>query len=219
VGRIVSINVGRAAEIGTRRGRPVRSGIVKAPVEGPVRIEGIQVGQDEQADRRVHGGPDKAVYAYALEDYAWWSHELGRDLAPGAFGENLSLEGIGVSDAVVGERWRLGTAVLEVCQPRLPCFKLGMRMGEPGFVRRFAQASRPGAYLRIIAAGEAQAGDEVHVLERPAHGVSVAQVSDAILHDKTPVAMRAVLAAPELPAALAQWLGERAAGAEAQASG
>jgi MOSC domain-containing protein YiiM len=211
VGRIVSINVGRAAEIGTRRGHPVRSAIGKATVAGPVRIEGASVAGDEQADRTVHGGPDKAVYAYAMEDYIWWSRALGRDLPPGTFGENLTVEGVEVRGALVGERWRAGTALLEVCQPRLPCFKLQMRVGEPGFVRRFAEASRPGAYLRILAPGEVQAGDELEVLERPAHGVTVARVSDAIQLEKTPAALRAVLAAPALPDGLAQWLAERAA--------
>jgi MOSC domain-containing protein YiiM len=192
-----------------RRGRTVHSAIVKAPVTGRVRVEGVNVAGDDQADRRVHGGPDKAVYAYASEDVAWWEAELGGRLAPAAFGENLTLEGVDVSGAVVGERWRAGDVELEVCQPRLPCFKLGARFGDPQMVKRFAQAGRPGAYLRIVAPGELGAGDPVEVLSRPEHGVTVALVSRAIMLDETLLSAAAV--APELPRALADWMRQRAA--------
>ena len=152
--RIVSVNVGTPRQISVRRGRPMMSSIFKAPVEGPIRVEGINLAGDQQADRRVHGGPEKAVYAYAREDADWWEDVLGVDIANGMFGENLTLEGVDVSGAVIGERWRIGTVELEVCQPRLPCSKLGIRFGDPKMVKRFAQASRPGAYLRIVTEGE-----------------------------------------------------------------
>src|SRR5690606_7307728 len=129
------------------------------PVDGRVAVHGVNVVGDDQADRRVHGGPDKAVYAYAIEETRAWEAELGRDLGPAAFGENLPVEGLDVSGPVVGERWAIGSVVLEVVQPRLPCFKLGLRMGDPGFVKRFAAASRPGAYLRIVREGELGSGD------------------------------------------------------------
>jgi MOSC domain-containing protein YiiM len=164
VATVVSVNVGRPQQLSVRRGRPLMSAIGKAPVEGRVRVAGINVEGDDQADRRVHGGPDKAVYAYASEDAAFWAAELGRPLGPGAFGENLTTEGLEVSGAVVGERWRIGDVELEVCQPRLPCNKLALRMDEPLMVKRFAQASRPGAYLRIVREGTLGAGDEVEVL-------------------------------------------------------
>src|SRR5215207_11290937 len=151
--RLLSVNVGRPRPIATHRGRALLSAIVKAPVEGRVRVAGVNVEGDDQADRRVHGGPDKAVYAYASEDTAFWAAELRRELGPGAFGENLTTEGLDVSGAVVGERWRIGDVELEVSQPRLPCGKLGLRLREPGMVKRFALASRPGAYLRILAEG------------------------------------------------------------------
>ncbi|MBN9624378.1 MAG: MOSC domain-containing protein, partial [Actinobacteria bacterium] len=140
---------------------------------------------DRQADLTVHGGPDKAVYAYAIEETRLWERELGRELGPGAFGENLTTEGVDVSGAVLGERWRIGTTLLEVVQPRLPCFKLGLKMGDPGFLRTFARASRPGAYLKILAEGELGAGDaiEVDLGGRPDHGVSVRLVADAMLVD------------------------------------
>ena len=202
--RVLFVNVGRPQQVSVRRGRPVMSAIGKAPVEGRVRVEGVNVVGDDQGDRRVHGGPDKAVYAYASEDAAWWAAELGREIVPGMFGENLTTEGVEVSGAVVGERWRVGTVELEVCQPRIPCFKLGIRFGDPLMVRRFGEASRPGAYLRILREGELAAGDAVEVLDRPAHGVTVALVSAAILVDDSLRAKAAT--APELAQGLARYL-------------
>jgi MOSC domain-containing protein YiiM len=209
VARLISVNVGRPQQLSVRRGRPLMSAIGKTPVAGRLRVAGVNLEGDDQADRRVHGGPDKAVYAYAAEDAAFWSGELGRALGPGAFGENLTTEGLDVSGAVVGERWRIGGVELEVAQPRLPCAKLALRMGEPKMVKRFAQASRPGAYLRILTEGELGAGDAVEVLSRPEHGVTVRDVSDAILLDETLLARAA--AAPELPGDLAGWMRSRAA--------
>ena len=207
--RLISVNVGRPAQLAVRRGRPLMSAIGKAPVEARVRVEGVNLAGDEQADRRVHGGPDKAVYAYASEDAAFWSGELGRELAPGTFGENLTTAGLDVSGAVVGERWRIGTVELEVCQPRLPCSKLALRLGEPLMVKRFAQASRPGAYLRIAVEGSLAAGDAIEVLSRPEHGITVRDVSDAILLDET--LLERAASAPELPRDLAAWMLSRAA--------
>jgi MOSC domain-containing protein YiiM len=207
--RLVSVNVGRPRPVGLRRGRTVQSAIGKAPVEGRVRVAGVNVEGDDQADRRVHGGPDKAVYAYASEDAAWWSRELGRDLAPGAFGENLTVAGVDVSGAVIGERWRLGTVELEVCQPRFPCFKLGLRFEDPMMLKRFTAAERPGAYLRIVREGEIGAGDEIDVADRPPHGVTIALVARAVSID--PALLPRAASAPALPGALADWMRERAA--------
>src|SRR3954466_746212 len=165
--RLVSVNVGMPQQIGVRRGRPLMSAIGKQPVEGPVRVEGVNLAGDDQADRSVHGGPDKAVYAYAREDADWWSDVLGVEIPDGMCGENLTVEGLDVSGAIIGERWRLGTVELEVCQPRLPCSKLGLRFGDLRMVRAFAQASRPGAYMRIVTEGELQAGDEITITHRP----------------------------------------------------
>jgi MOSC domain-containing protein YiiM len=108
VARLVSVNVARPQQLSVRHGRPLMSAIGKTPVEGRVRVAGVNVEGDDQADRRVHGGPDKAVYAYAVEDTAFWAAELGRELGAGAFGENLTTEGVDASGAVVGERWRIG---------------------------------------------------------------------------------------------------------------
>ena len=207
--RLLSVNVGRPQQLSVRRGRPLMSAIVKAPVSGSVRVAGVNLEGDDQADRRVHGGPDKAVYAYASEDTSFWAGELSRELGPAAFGENLTTEGIDVSGAVVGERWRIGDVELEVCQPRLPCAKLALRMGEPQMVKRFARARRPGAYLRILTEGSLAACDVVEVLSRPSHGVTVRDVADAILLDETLLASASM--APELPPELAEWMRSRAA--------
>ena len=207
--RLVSVNVGRPLPVGLRRGRTVKSAIGKAPVDRRVRVSGVNVEGDDQADRSVHGGPDKAIYAYAAEDTAWWEAQLERKLGPGAFGENLTVEGVDVSGAVIGERWRLGTVELEVCQPRFPCFKLGLRFGDPKMLKRFTQAERPGAYLRIVREGEIAAGDAIEVLDRPAHGITVAVVARAVMIDHALLAGAAD--APAMPRDLSEWMRGRAA--------
>jgi MOSC domain-containing protein YiiM len=204
-----SVNVGRPRQIAVRRGRPLMSAIGKQPAAGRLRIAGDSVEGDAQADLRVHGGPDKAVYAYAAEDTAWWSARLGRPLGPAVFGENLTVEGVDVSGAVIGERWHVGSAELEVCQPRFPCFKLGLRFGDPLMLKRFTLAERPGAYLRIVREGEIGAGDEVTIAERPDHGITIALVARAIMIEDSLLVHAA--SAPALPASLADWMRERAA--------
>lgn len=178
IGHLVSVNRGRPRQV-RWHDRTVTTAIWKEPVDGRVRAAGVNVDGDEQADRRVHGGPTKAVYAYALEDYRWWSSELGAPLAPATFGENLTVAGVDVAAAIVGERWRIGTATLRVTEPRIPCFKLGIRMGDAAFVDRFADAGRPGTYCAIEQPGEIGAGDAITVLHRPRHGVTVGVVARA----------------------------------------
>jgi MOSC domain-containing protein YiiM len=209
MGELLSVNVGQPAPIGMRRGNQVGSAIRKRPVDGRVRVEGVNVAGDRQADWRVHGGPDKAVYAYAREDADWWAGELERKIPPGElFGENLTTRGIDCTNAVIGERWRIGTTLLEVCQPRIPCFKLGMRFEDPKMLKRFAQASRPGAYLRIVEEGEIGAGDEIAIEQRPDHDVTIRVVADALLLDET--LLKRTLAAPALPESLRGWIEQRA---------
>lgn len=205
--QVRSLNVGRPKVIGERMGQPIVSGIDKRPVDGPLAVRGVNVAGDGQADLTVHGGVDKAVYAYAHEDGAWWATELDREIWPGIFGENLTTEGLDVTGAVVGERWRVGDALFEVCQPRLPCFKLGMQFDDPRMLKRFVQASRPGAYLRIVTEGTIAPGDSIEVVSRPDHGVTVALVADAIQKD---IALGPqALQAPELAESLAGWLRDR----------
>jgi MOSC domain-containing protein YiiM len=208
-GRLISVNVGTPRLVDTGR-RIVETAIWKQPVDGRVKVRGVNLDGDRQADLSVHGGPDKAVYSYAIEETRLWEEELGRALGPGAFGENLTTEGVDVSGAVLGERWRIGTTLLEVVQPRLPCFKLGLKMEDPTFVRRFARASRPGAYLKIIEEGELGAGDavEVDVGGRPDHGVSVRLVADAMLVDHSLIPR--VRRAPQLIDSLREQMAELA---------
>lgn len=199
---IVSVNVGGQRDV-EWFGRTVRTGIWKSPVEGRVAVRGVNLDGDDQADRRVHGGPDKAVYAYATEDYAWWADQ-GEDVGPATFGENLTTEGIDLSGAVLGERWRVGTTVLEVAQPRQPCFKLGIRMGRASFKDDFAAAWRPGAYLRIVEEGAVGAGDEIEVLDRPDHGLTVVGLL-RIAEDPTPEAVASVLTVDAVPDGWKDW--------------
>ena len=185
----------------------MRSAIWKTPVDGRVGVHGVNVDGDDQADRRVHGGPDKAVYAYGADDLRRWEAELGRELGPGAFGENLTVAGLDVSGARVGDRWAIGTTVLEVVQPRLPCYKLGFKFGDPQFLKRFALAGRPGAYLRIVEEGELGAGDDVEVVHRAAHDVSVRFMMHALLVDHS--MLPEVLEVPGLIDEWRAWATER----------
>jgi len=201
-GSLASVNVGRprTAPWGTST---VTTSIWKHPVAGRVPVRGVNLEGDDQADRTVHGGPDKAVYAYAVDDYRFWRIELGRDLAPGSFGENFTIDGLDVSGAQIGERWHIGTAIFEVSQPRVPCYKLGVRMDDPTFPRRFAAAERPGAYLRIVREGTVGVGDGVSVIYRPQHGLTAALVARAYHTDRGLVSR--LLEVPELSSSWHAW--------------
>jgi MOSC domain-containing protein YiiM len=203
---LLSINVGSPRSV-EWRGRTIVTSIFKAPILGRRRLEGVNVAGDHQADREVHGGPDMAVYAYAAEDYAWWADQLATELGPGHFGDNLTTRGIDVTGALVGERWRVGTALLEVASPRIPCYKLGMRMDDPAFVKRFAVARRPGAYLRIVEAGECGAGDELRVEFRPARSVTMAQFAE--IYFSGPQRAAELLTVERLPRSWQQWAAKK----------
>ena len=187
----------------------MRSAIWKKPVEGRVAVRGVNVVGDEQADRRVHGGEFKAVYAYAIEETRAWEDELDREIGPGGFGENFTLEGVDVSGARAGERWAIGSGLFEVVQPRVPCFKLNLRMGDSRFGKRFTAAGRPGAYLRIVEPGEVGAGDAVRIVRRPEHDVTMRLMMHAALEDRD--RLPDLLAAPELIAEWRDWIEERPA--------
>ena len=150
--------------------------IDKRPVTGLVNFRKMGLYGDVQVDREHHGGLDQAVYAYSQEEADYWSAELGRPITAGLFGENLRTQGIATTDAVVGTRWRIGTAVLEVTSPRTPCATFAERMGEPKWVKRFTQAGRVGCYLRVIQTGKAQAGDEIVEEFVPSHGITAGMV-------------------------------------------
>jgi MOSC domain-containing protein YiiM len=203
---VTSVNTGPVREV-TWHGRHIRTGIWKSPIDAPsVMARGVNLEGDDQADRRVHGGPDKAVYSYAEEDYRYWAQVEGLAVTPGLFGENLTTRGLELRDAVVGERWRVGSVVLEVAQPRLPCYKLGIRMGDDDFPRRFEEAGRMGAYLRIVTEGVVAPGDPVEVISRPEHGVTLRSMIEAL---GDPERLRGLLRAPGLPTFWRQ-LAERA---------
>jgi MOSC domain-containing protein YiiM len=205
---VLFVNVGgvRTVDVGDRT---ITTAIWKSPVEGRVPVCGVNVTGDDQADREVHGGEHKAVYAYAWEDTLWWQKELGRALEPGNFGENLTVSGIDVPAAVVGERWRVGSAVLEVSEPRFPCFKLGLRMGDPRFAKRFAAARRTGTYLRIVEEGDVGAGDPIEIRERPDHGVTIGLFVEAYIGDHAGAAR--LLEIPQVSDAWKEWAATRTA--------
>jgi len=181
--KVLSVNVGGVREF-DHNGHPAKSAIWKSPIAGRIAARGVNLAGDDQADRKAHGGPDKAVYAYAVEDMRWWEREIGRSLAYAEFGENLTTEGIEVNDALVGERWRVGTTVLEVSEPRIPCWRLAVRMNDKMFPRRFAEAMRPGPYLRIVVEGDVGAGDEMTVVERPDHDLTIRDVFRIYTRDR-----------------------------------
>ncbi len=171
---------------------PLSTAIDKQAVEGRVALGQLGLAGDVQCDRKYHGGPYQAVYVYADEDAAWWAGELGREVTPGLFGENLRTRGLDVTGAEIGERWAIGPAddtaavLLEVTAPRTPCRTFQERMAEPRWTKRFTQRNAPGAYLRVRGTGTVAAGDEVRVVYRPGHGVTVGD----FLTGPEPAAMR-----------------------------
>ncbi len=202
IGRVVSVNVGQPRQV-RWQDRTVTTAIWKHPVNGRVPAAGVNLRGDGQADRRVHGGPTKAIYAYALEDYQWWTSQLGTPLAPGTFGENLTVAGVNLTTAIVGERWQIGTTTLRVTEPRIPCFKLGIRMGDAAFVDRFAHAARPGTYLAIEHPGDIGAGDTIHLRHRPDHRASIGDIERA--YHGHPELLPLLTDLDDLPEAWRQW--------------
>jgi len=182
--RVISVNRGREADL-LSGGRPARSAIDKRPASDPVEIGPLGLGGDTVADKVNHGGLEQAVYAYAREDLDFWTEQLGRELRNGMFGENITTAGIDVTTALIGETWRVGGAVLQVTGPRIPCetFKAWLDE-EPQWVKRFAAAGRPGAYLRVLSPGRVAAGDDLVVLSRPDVAVTVAESMLAYYGDR-----------------------------------
>lgn len=174
--KLVSVNVG-TPKVVSWQGRQVRTGIFKEPVEGRIKVRRLNLEGDAQADLRVHGGEDKAVYAYPAEHYRTWSEELGRDLPFGQFGENLTVEGLLEDQVRIGDIYRIGTARLQVSQPRTPCHKLAARMDSQEFPRRFLESGRSGFYLRVLQEGELGKGDSIHRESREAESVTVLEAS------------------------------------------
>lgn len=192
-GQVVSVSTGRAVAA-EWAGAVGRTAIDKRPVAGPVRVGRLGLDGDEQADQANHGGTEQALYAYAREDLDWWAGELGRDLPGGAFGENIVTRGMDLTGALIGERWRIGSAVVQITSCRIPCGTFRQWTGERGWVRRFAQAGRPGAYLRVLEEGSVRPGDTVTVLGRPGERVTIAESMRAYYGDRE--LMRRLAAVP-----------------------
>lgn len=175
--KIVSVNVGlpRTVEF---LGQQVTTGIFKSPVSGRIPLRRLNLDGDRQADLKVHGGPDKAVYAYPAAHYDFWRAQLpGVPLPWGSFGENLTIEGYDEESVFIGDRFQAGSAELVVSQPRMPCYKLGVRFGDAQMVKRFLASRRTGFYFRVLREGEIAAGDEIMRLARDPGGVSVADIT------------------------------------------
>lgn len=177
--KLLSLNVGQPRMV-EWRGEMVRTSIWKSPVEGRVRLRGVNLDGDRQSDLSVHGGIDKAVYAYPSEHYGFWRAELGIDELPwGAFGENLTLEGLTEHHVCIGDRVRCGSAELTVTQPRQPCFKLGIRFARPDVVKRFQKSGRSGFYFAVMREGELGAGDSLELVPFDGDRISIADANAA----------------------------------------
>jgi MOSC domain-containing protein YiiM len=201
--KVVSVNVGSPRQVDWR-GRKVLTSIWKTPAKGRVRVEKLNLAGDQQADLSVHGGPDKAVYVYPSEHYKFWSREFpSMDLPWGAFGENLTTEGLLEGEMKIGDHIRIGSAECAVTQPRMPCYKLGIRFGREDMVKRFLRSGRTGFYLSVLCEGEVGGGDSIEFTVRDPHEVTVADIAALYGHDadNQTLLQRAV----DLPALPASW--------------
>ena len=182
--RLVSVNVGRP-RLAVWRGRTVSTGIFKEPAAGRVMLRRLNLDGDRQADLTVHGGHDKAVYAYPSEHYARWRAALSDPrLAYGGFGENFTTEGLAEASVSIGDRFRVGTAEVVVTEPRMPCYKLGVRFGRSDIIKRFLASGRTGFYFSVAREGEVGAGDRVELIERATHGITIADITRLYARDR-----------------------------------
>ena len=201
--KILTVNITSIVHEGEWTGSEGKTGIDKRPALGPVEFAHEEVTGDVVIDRNHHGGYDQAVYAYAREDADWWEKELGQSIANGRFGENLTTSGIDVNGAIVGERWKIGTTILEVSQPRIPCRVFAGFWQRPTLIKEFMAAGKPGTYLRIIQEGHISAGDEIEVISKPAHNVSIADLYAAKNGERSKV--EEIAAVKELSAKYQEW--------------
>jgi MOSC domain-containing protein YiiM len=208
--RLVSVNVGLPREV-EWRGRRVRTSIWKTPVEGAVHVATLNLAGDQQSDLAVHGGREKAVYVYPREHYEYWRRELpGQELPWGAFGENLTTEGLLETDVRIGDRLRIGSAEFLVTQPRMPCFKLGIRFGRDDMVKRFLRSGHSGFYLSVLREGQLAAGDAIEPGGRDDQGVTVADIASLYARDMdNQDLLRRAVAVPALPESWKQYFRER----------
>lgn len=202
--KVLTVNIAAVVHEGAWTGSEGRTGIDKQPTTSTVKFENDGVVGDVVVDRKHHGGYDKAVYAYAREDAMWWERAIGREIRNGGFGENLTTEGIDVNAALIGERWQIGSAILEVSEPRIPCRVFAGFWDRPTLIKDFTDARRSGAYLRIIQEGEITAGDEITVIHRPEHEVTIKDIFDAKAGERGKIAQLKQVA--ELSAKYREWL-------------
>ena len=182
--KVISLNVGLPRVVESH-GEPVVTGIFKDPVAGPVMLRTLNLDGDRQADLTVHGGISKAVYAYPLEHYEFWRRELpDMELPHGMFGENFTTEGLLENDLNVGDRFSVGEAELMVTEPRLPCYKLGIKFGRADIIRKFLQSRRTGFYFAVVKEGQVQAGDELELLSRDANNITIADITRLYAFEK-----------------------------------
>jgi MOSC domain-containing protein YiiM len=200
--KLISLNVGRPRLV-VWDGRPVSTGIYKSPVEGRVMLRTLNLDGDRQADLNVHGGPTKAAYVYPAEHYGYWRGELpGMELPWGMFGENFTTEGLDESAVNIGDRFRLGDAEVVVTEPRMPCYKLGIKFGRMDILKRFLASGRTGFYFAVEREGEVAAGDEIELLTRDKHHVTVADITRLYARGKgDDELMRRAMAVEALPEA------------------
>lgn len=184
--KLLSVNVSLPKTV-SLDGRTYATGIYKRAVAGPVALNRLNLAGDGQGDRKNHGGEYQAVYCYPHEHYGYWATELARDdFAFGQFGENFTTEGLLESEVCIGDSYRIGGALVQATQPRVPCYKLAGKMGLPGFDKTFLRANRSGFYLRVLEEGDVKAGDSIALISKDAIGMSVAEVNAALYLDKQP---------------------------------
>jgi Uncharacterized protein conserved in bacteria len=208
--KIISVNVGLPRLV-LRDGEPVSTGIFKEPVTHRVMMRRLNLDGDRQSDLSVHGGPEKAVYVYPSEHYEFWKRELpDMDLPWGVFGENFTTTGLLETEVNIGDKFRIGASEVMVTQPRMPCYKLGIRFGRADIIKRFLVSERTGFYLSVLKEGEVGAGDEIELLERNAAGVKVVEVTRLYSSDKDNVdVLRRLIALKELPESWREYLQRR----------
>ena len=202
-GKVLSINITHMVHEGEWTGSEGRTGIDKRASQSRVSLKNNSVEGDVIVDRKHHGGYDKAVYAYAYEDLRWWEGELGLKLSNGKFGENLTTIGVDVTGAVIGERWAIGSAILEVSQPRIPCRVFAGFWERPTLIKDFMEAGRPGAYLRIVQEGDIGGGDEIEIVNRPSHGITISDLFSAKRGERT--RMSEIAKVPQISYSIREW--------------
>jgi MOSC domain-containing protein YiiM len=196
--KVISVNVGLPREV-VWKGKPVLTGIFKAPVEGRIKMRSLNLDGDRQADLTVHGGVEKAVYAYPVEHYDYWRHQQpDEEFLWGAFGENLTVEGLSETTVNIGDRFRVGSAEVMVTQPRFPCFKLNLKFGRDDRVKQFLDSRLSGIYFSVVKEGEVGAGDAIELIHRDEHDVTVADIVRIYVREADEALVRRAVRVPAL---------------------